>query len=188
MTVELRQPTLESLPAFVGALERGWSPDNFGGEESARRMLGEIQRDASAFVALLDDRDPRGKFIRRPDGSTVPRLPGFDRWVFDEEDEFCGSIGLRWLPGTSTLPSHVLGHIGYAIVPWMRGKGYATQALRLLLPEASAAGLEYVELTTDSDNIPSQRVILSNGGYLLGPFKKDAAYGGPEGLRYRIDL
>ena len=52
------------------------------------------------------------------------------------DGEFCGSIGFRWQPGTSTLPPYVLGHIGYAVVPWKRGRGYATQALALLLPEA----------------------------------------------------
>jgi predicted acetyltransferase len=54
--------------------------------------------------------------------------------------------------------------------------------------EAAAMGLPWVELSTDADNIPSQRVILNNGGYLLGRFRKPAVYGGAESLRYRIDL
>ena len=187
MTVALKQPTLELLPGFVDALRRGWSPDNLAGPDHSLQILREIERDPEAFVGALDDREARGRPITRPDGSVVPRLPGFNRWIFDEA-AFCGSVNLRWQPGTSTLPPHVLGHIGYAIVPWMRGKGYATAALRLLLADARAVGLEYVELTTDADNIPSQRVILSNGGHLIGSFKKDAAYGGAETLRYRIAL
>jgi predicted acetyltransferase len=39
------------------------------------------------------------------------------------DGEFCGSIGLRWLPGTEELPPHCLGHIGYAVVPWKRRLG-----------------------------------------------------------------
>jgi predicted acetyltransferase len=66
--------------------------------------------------------------------------------------------------------------------------GVATTALKLLLPQARSVGLEYVELTTDPDNLPSQKVVLSNGGVLLGRFRKDEAYGGQEGLRFRIDL
>jgi predicted acetyltransferase len=46
--------------------------------------------------------------------------------------------------------------------------------------------LTYIDLTTDLDNIPSQRVILNNGGQLIGRFRKPEAYGGSEGLRYRI--
>src|SRR5262249_2101957 len=102
--------------------------------------------------------------------------------------EFCGSIGFRWQRGTTALPPHCLGHIGYSVVPWKRGRGYATRALRLLLPDAKAEGLEYVELTTDPDNVASQRVITANGGLLVERFTKPAQYGDAEGLRYRIDL
>jgi predicted acetyltransferase len=107
-------------------------------------------------------------------------------WIWD--GEFCGSIGFRWQPGTSELPPHVLGHIGYAVVPWKRGQGYATEALGLMLPYARAEGLSYVEITTDPDNLGSQRVILANGGLLVGPYRKPAQYRNAEGLRFRIDL
>ena len=48
--------------------------------------------------------------------------------------------------------------------------------------------LRHVELTTDPENVASQRVIIANGGVLLGGFRKEAAYGGEEGLRFRINL
>jgi predicted acetyltransferase len=86
------------------------------------------------------------------------------------------------------LPSHVLGHCGYAVVPWARGRGVATRALALLLPEAAALGLPHIDLTTDPDNLASIRVIERNGGVLVERFAKDAAYGGGAGLRYRIVL
>ena len=54
-------------------------------------------------------------------------------------------------------------------------------------PEAWAQGLSYIELTAEPDNPPSQQVILSNGGRLIGPFRKPEAYGGGEALRFRID-
>ncbi|TIP34508.1 MAG: GNAT family N-acetyltransferase, partial [Mesorhizobium sp.] len=104
------------------------------------------------------------------------------------DGEAAGSIGLRWQKGTSALPPHVLGHIGYAVMPWKKGRGYATEALRLMLHEARAVGLDYVEITTDLDNLASQKVVLANGGILVGRFAKVAAYGGAESLKYRIDL
>jgi predicted acetyltransferase len=82
----------------------------------------------------------------------------------------------------------VLGHVGYAVVPWKRGQGLATLGLKLMLPLMRAEGLSYVELTTEPANLASQTVITANGGYLLGPFTKPDAYGGGEGLRFRIDL
>jgi predicted acetyltransferase len=45
-----------------------------------------------------------------------------------------------------------------------------------------------VELTTDVDNIASQRVIQANGGQLVERFKKPAPYGGSEACRFRIHL
>lgn len=119
-----------------------------------------------------------------PDGSTVPRLPGYHRWMWD--GEFCGSIGFRWQRGTTELPPYCLGHIGFSVVPWKRRRGYATRALELLLPAARQEGLAYVELTTDADNVASQRVIAANGGKLVEEFRKPAVYGGAESLRFRI--
>jgi predicted acetyltransferase len=104
------------------------------------------------------------------------------------DGEFCGSIGFRWQPGTSALPPYCLGHIGYAVVPWKRGRGYATRALALLLQEVRGEGLEYVELTTEVTNLASCRVIEANGGVLVERFTLPSYYGGKEDLRYRIFL
>ena len=101
---------------------------------------------------------------------------------------FSGNIKLRWQPGTSALPPVWPGHIGYAVVPWKRGRGYATEALRQVLLVARERGLEHVDLTTDPDNVPSVRVILSNGGILIERFRTDAALRGEERARYRISL
>src|SRR5207342_659181 len=120
--------------------------DNVRGEPAAREELVKIAEDPVLFLASLVDREAKGAPITMPDGSQVPRLPGFRRWMWD--GEFCGSIGLRWQPGTTELPPHCLGHIGYAVVPWKRGRGYATRALRELLPQAKREGLRYVEITT----------------------------------------
>lgn len=184
--VQIVKPALEHLPSYRAALERGWSPDNVRLMTATREELAAIDKDPEAFLAGLDDPEAKGPPIALPNGSKVPRLPGFRRWIWD--GEAAGSIGLRWQLGTSALPPHVLGHIGYSVVPWKQRRGYATQALRLMLAEARAVGLDYVELTTDPDNPASGRVILANGGKLVRRFKKVAAYGEAESLLYRIDL
>ncbi|MBN9490149.1 MAG: GNAT family N-acetyltransferase [Alphaproteobacteria bacterium] len=182
--MELVVPSFAYLDAYADALRRGWSADNIRLEVATREELAKIAADPRAFVASLDDREARGGPITLPDGSKVARLPGFRRWMWD--GEFCGSIGFRWQPGTSALPSHVLGHIGYAVVPWKRGRGYATRALALMLDEARREGLDYVELTTDPNNEPSQKVILANSGALVERFWSPSY--GKEELRFRIPL
>jgi predicted acetyltransferase len=166
-------------------LKRGWSPDNLR-DETRTEHLRLIASDAHAFLSSLEDREAKSGPIRLADGSNVARLPGFRRWMWD--GDFAGTIGLRWQPGTSALPPWCLGHIGYGVVPWKRRRGYATAALRLILPEARDEGLLYVELTTEEENVPSQRVILANGGVCVGRFEKSTKHGDLAGLRFRIDL
>jgi predicted acetyltransferase len=184
--MELVQGTREHLANYVAALRAGWSADNVRGAAAASEELERIETDPDGFLASLYDPEAKGDRIKMPDGSTVPRIPGFRKWIWD--GEFCGSIGFRWVPGTEELPPHCLGHIGYAVVPWKRRRGYATQAVKALLPEAKALGLGFVEITTDLDNVVSQRVVLAAGGVFVERFTKPAQYGDVQGLRYRIFL
>jgi len=183
--VELVWPSLRYLPGYVAALEQGWSADTWRAA-AAQEELGKVTADPEAFLAELVLREPRGETVTLPDGSNVPRIPGYRRWLWD--GEFCGLIGLRWQPGTHELPPYCLGHVGYAVVPWKRRLGYATSALRQLLPAAKAEGLSFVEITTDPENVASQRVIEANGGVLHERFTKPAQFGSTPGLRYRIVL
>jgi len=117
----------------------------------------------------------------------VPRLPGFRRWMWD--GAFCGSIGLRWQPGTSELPPHVLGHVGYAVVPWKRGRGYAKRALALMLIEARGAGLTFVYVTARPDNVASHAVIRAKRrGRLVERFRSPQPTAEVNRCGFRIDL
>jgi predicted acetyltransferase len=177
---------MEHLPSYAEALRRGWSADNSRGAEGTREELVAIERDPAVFVAQLTDRKGLGPPFTLPDGTKVPRLPGYRMWMWD--GEFCGSIGLRWAPGTMALPAYVLGHVGYTVVPWKQRRGYATQALAQMLLHARDEGLEYVELTTDEDNVASQKVMNANGAIFVERFTKTRSQGGAESLRFRIDL
>ncbi len=183
--MDLVWPAATHLASYTRALQEGWSPDNLR-PEAALDELERIRRDSGRFIAEQVDREGSGPPVTLPDGSIVRRLPGYKQWMWD--GEFCGVIGFRWQPGTADLPPQVLGHIGFSVVPWKRRRGYATRALQLLLPHIRAEGLPHVELTTDPENVASQRVIAANGGQLVERFTKPAVFGGAEGLRFRILL
>ena len=183
--VTLVWPTVERLPQYIAALQHGWSPDTLRAE-AAQEELEHIARDAAAFLAEQVDREGAGPPVTLPDGTKAARLPGFRRWIWD--GEFAGVIGFRWKPGTEELPPHVLGHIGFSVVPWKRQRGYATRALGLLLADVKQEGLRYVELTTKRENVASQRVIAANHGQLIERFTTPGEYGEREALRFRIEL
>lgn len=191
MSTRLITPTLERLPAYGDALERGWSPDNIRGAVATREILERIRDDAALFIERQTDVEARGGPVTLPDGSTVARIPGRAFWIVDGDQNaagFCGSINLRWCHGTADLPPHCLGHVGYAVVPWKRRQGHASAALRALLPYARSLGLPWIAVSTDPDNIGSRKVIEAAGGELVESFERPAAYGRGAAVRYRVTL
>jgi predicted acetyltransferase len=173
MTVSLVPPCVALLEGYAAALAQGWSPDNT--RDVSAEQLAALQADPVAFLAAQLDQTGT---ITLWDGRVVPKLPGFRHWISD--GEFCGSIGFRYQPGTEELPPHVLGHIGYAVVPWKRRRGYATAALRLMLGEAALVGLARVMVTCAGSNAISRRVIEGAGGRLAREFAHPAVPGETE--------
>jgi predicted acetyltransferase len=178
--LRLDTPRSDWLSSYAQALEKGWSPDNT--RDVSAVQLAALRRDPSGFLSFLVE---QGGVITLPDGSTRPKLPFIRLWLWD--GEFCGTIALRWQDGTDALPDYVLGHIGYAIVPWKRGHGYASEALGVILEQAREVGLTRVEITTEPGNEASRRVIEKNGGFFVEEFVNEA-YGLEIRLRYAVVL
>ena len=161
------------LDSYVRALAKGWYPNTMD-PSSGHAELTRVAADPDRFIELQVDREAAGDPIQLPDGTTAGRIPGFRKWIWD--GEFCGAVNFRWVPGSNELPAHVLGHVGYTVVEWRRGEGIATWALGELLHDIRAEGLTRIELTTDVDNLASQRVIERNGGTLVEEFQIDLRY------------
>jgi RimJ/RimL family protein N-acetyltransferase len=75
-----------------------------------------------------------------------------------DTDRVIGSTGLHHV-----WPASGLAEIGYWVAPWARGRGVATAATTALTRWANEQGLHRVELLTEAENWPSQRVAIAAG-------------------------
>ncbi len=140
-------PGLEAFLREVGAGEAG-----FGGTEYASGTLNlhdylQMQVDYAAGRNMADGHVQATTF-----------------WALDGEGEVVGMLRLRHRLNEALLNSG--GHIGYYVRPAARGRGYATEMLRLALDEARTIGIARVLLTAYITNHASVRVIEKNGGVL----------------------
>ena len=159
--IRLRVPDAAQLVGYEAALAAGWAEDD--DREIGAAQLAWLREDRDGFLRELLRQDGTAM---TPDGREVARIPFRIFWL--DDGDFCGAINLRFRPGSESLPDYVSGHVGYAVVPWKQRRGFATQALGLILPVAREVGLRRVLVTCDEDNFASRKVILANGGLSAG--------------------
>jgi predicted acetyltransferase len=139
---------------MIGAEIRAWAA-SWATPEAFARFVADLRAQA------LED-------TPRPAGY----VPSTTLWWVDGED-YLGRIAIRHRL-TPTLRERG-GHIGYDVRPSTRRRGHATAMLRAALPVARDLGIARALLTTDPDNVASQRVILACGGERL-PDRAGTAY------------
>ncbi len=82
----------------------------------------------------------------------------------DVDGELVGRTSLRF--SLNEFFASRGGHVGYAVVPRHRRRGYASEILRQSLIILRAEGVERVLVTCDETNVASARTIELNGGVL----------------------
>ncbi|MGL5818895.1 MAG: GNAT family N-acetyltransferase [Phycicoccus sp.] len=175
MTVRLLRPDprmqrsyLDAHDEFAAAGEVHRDGDGVWVEEPDGGYLGvEFTREqletAAGFARFVRwRRDREREDAPRPTG----HVPCTFFWVADEARPgvYLGSISVRHRLTPFLL--ELGGHVGYSVRPAARRRGVATEALRLVLPEAAALGIDPALVTCDEENRGSARVIEANGGVL----------------------
>lgn len=104
--------------------------------------------------------------------------------AINDNDEIVGAIVLRWkqVPVLMTFG----GLIGYSIRPSQRGKGYASEMLKLALEKFKNTNIDNILITCKDFNLASKKVIEKNGGIFENSYmNNDDGY---NYLRYWIKI
>jgi predicted acetyltransferase len=184
--MELLTPSEDNLHLYIAALRR----EKEMGEKpfhNTDEILAKAEAAPAELVASLTDL-VGGRTFNDEDGTERVALPAFTKWLYTRGDnEISGTIQMRWDPATMQLPPYCLGHIGYQVFPWVRGKGLATEQLRMMLEVVkSELNLPYVDITTNVENKASQMVIVKNGGKLIKEFTVVRKDGKKQAFLWRV--
>jgi predicted acetyltransferase len=168
--IRLEPPSEKYIDSFFQAME-----------EFAREGIPQISENTTrerfpAYVQQLHDQAV-GKNLKEG------HIPSAEFWIIDSEG-YAGRIilGLTFTPDLYRLGHHV----GYAVRPSKRRRGYATKALQCLLDEARKLKIYNLMPTCDEANIASRKVIERNGGVLVDRMLNDKDR--PTELRFIIEL
>ena len=84
--------------------------------------------------------------------------------VRKKDKKMIGILSIRKYLTDSLLANG--GHIGYSVHPEERNKGYGSNMLKEALKECKKMNISKVLVVCDKSNLPSERVIVKNGGKL----------------------
>ncbi len=147
--LKLVSPSVKYKDAYIRMM-KDW-------EQSGEKLVPFILRlDYSDFDAMINTIEG---FKTVPEKGFVPHS---SFWLINEEGEIGAVSNLRH--SLNDKLRHIGGHIGYGVPPTQRRKGYATEVLKLTLPEAKRRGINKVMITCDETNTASKKTIIKNGG------------------------
>jgi predicted acetyltransferase len=148
------------------------------------RMHAELEAEGFTFLLAEGTWDEMLEQLRREAAGTdlPPGRVRADFLVVEVDGVPVGRVSIRY--ALTDFLREVGGHVGYAVAPEHRRRGYATEMLRHSVALLAGAGVNRVLVTCDEDNVGSAAVIEACGGVLQDI---RSAAGTPPRRRYWID-
>ncbi|MFD5224835.1 GNAT family N-acetyltransferase [Microbacterium sp. NPDC058342] len=135
-------------------------------EVACRHLHEQLAADGFEFLQVDGSWEQICAAVRR-EHEGIDIAPGRVRssWLVAAVDgEVVGRVSIRHALNEFLLNEG--GHVGYAVAPAYRRRGYATEILRLAVADLAARGVERVLVTCDDTNVASAGVIEKVGGVL----------------------
>lgn len=138
-------------------------------------LISEMNRNPAEFLALT--------VMREKGIDDISGYVPFSTFYIVVGEVIVGDIRVRYKLNEQLLQEG--GHIGYALHPDHRRRGYGTAACKLALDFCKDIGLKKVLITCDEQNTASRKIIESVGGIADTPYaqSEDKAV-----LRYWVEL
>lgn len=151
MSLVLRELDMNDEKSFLKGLE-DWSIDDL----SWYTFTWKKNMAHAEHLKLLDDQKHK---------SRIPpeRVPSTILYAF-VNGEIVGRLSIRYELNQNLLKRG--GHVGYAVSPRQRNKGYATEMFKQSLEYCRKLNLEKILITCADNNIPSWKIIEKFGGVL----------------------
>ena len=151
---------------MIGCMALLLRPPQYRDEVTLRRIHEQLRRDDFTFLPMEGTWD---EFLERVDreASGIELPPGRVRAEFlvaEVNGVPIGRVSIR-----HQLNDYLLtfgGHVGYAVAPEHRRRGYATEILRQSIARLRTIGVEQILVTCDKNNSASRAVIETCGGQL----------------------
>lgn len=151
-----------------------------------------INNGKEEYQMLQDIGDNEYGFSNEVKGMTYEE---YKQWLIKQDDYSRGqNLPENWIPATTYflyvdgipvgtgrirhsssefLEAQGVGNLGYGIARSERGKGYGNKLLELLLIECKKFGYKHIKLFPYIANIPTNKVMIKNGGKVIGQLNNE---------------
>jgi predicted acetyltransferase len=180
MNINLSKPSIKLLPSYIEAIKEGEYINmqlGFGDTPSE-----EINKNPKDYIKNITSKSP---FTLTKNDKNYEVTEHEILWITEDSSRFIGTAAFRY-KGDKELINTYAGNLGMAIRPTLKGQGYGSKALPLIIDRFKQKNFKSIIWTCNENNTASQKLIEKFGGQIEDKYE-DKLFGG-KGIRYRLEI